>query len=139
MAEMSPGRVRLRDAMEERRLELGLAWADVEKRDGPTMATLRAIRRGDPTAVSPLTRARIAAALEWDRKYVDALLADTPPDGDVVPLPDPEDVYEQVILRSHIPADMKRTHIDWYRREGRAVLAAKGVVARRFDRAQAGG
>ena len=92
MAELSPGRERLKDAMDERRLELNLTWADVEKRGGPTMATIRAIRRGDPTAVSPLTRARLARALEWRRPYVDALLGDGP-------LPVPAESAEDAALR----------------------------------------
>ena len=68
---------------------------------------------------------------------------DLPPlDANVIPLPPPElvaeDVYEETILRSRMPADMKRTHLDWYRREGRAILAGKGIVARRLDRARTG-
>jgi hypothetical protein len=133
VAKMSPGRVRLRDAMDERRLELGLTWAGVEKRDGPTMATLRAIRRGDPTAVSPLTRVRIARALEWERSYVDALLND-----EALPPLVPEDVYEDTILHSVMPEAMKRDHIEWYRREGRKILAGKGITPRRLDRAHTG-
>jgi hypothetical protein len=75
---MSAGRARLAAAMNDRRLELNLRWADVSERGGPTGTTLRALRRGDPTEVAPLTRARLARALEWDRKYVDALLGDGP-------------------------------------------------------------
>ena len=92
MAEMSAGRARLAVAMNDRRLELNLRWADVSERGGPTGTTLRALRRGDPTEVAPLTRARIARALEWDRKYVDALLGDGP-------LPVPAESAEDAALR----------------------------------------
>jgi hypothetical protein len=74
------GHQRLADAMDERRLELGLRWTDVTARGGPSGEWIRSLRRGDVGEIRGLTRARIAKALGWPRSYVDELLGEEPGD-----------------------------------------------------------
>lgn len=134
MAQSREGLKRLAEAIDQWRDERGLErWEDVAALHGPSMATLRVIRSGTAGEITRLTRMRIARITGWSREYVDALLND-----EALPPLVPEDVYEETILRSVMPEDMKRTHIDWYRREGRELLAKKGIRARRLDQARYG-
>ena len=75
MPEIPEGHKRLAEAIDERRLELGLRWSDLTERGGPSGEWLRSLRRGDARDIRYLTRARIAKALGWQRSYVDGLLA----------------------------------------------------------------
>lgn len=64
---------RLSQAMDARRLDLGLSWKDVAAASTISEATLRAIRSGTnrPTA---LTARRIEDALQWRHGSIDVTL-----------------------------------------------------------------
>jgi hypothetical protein len=89
VADIKAGYARLAAAMDARRLELGLTWAEVAVRGGPSEGRIRVIRRGDEDNITDLTKAKIAKGLDWDRRYVDELL-----DG-VIAVRDP---FEEAIM-----------------------------------------
>jgi transcriptional regulator with XRE-family HTH domain len=67
---------RLNDAMNERRIDLGLKWTDVARRAGVSKETVLRFRSGPRT---PETTAKIERALGWPRGYLDAIAAGEPP------------------------------------------------------------
>jgi hypothetical protein len=67
-------RARLAALMNERRVDLGLRWADVAALGGISAETLRAVRR-DPGPLRDLTKAGIENGLQWQRGSVDRILA----------------------------------------------------------------
>jgi hypothetical protein len=64
---------RLSARMEERRRELGIRWGDVTARGGPSVETMRAIRRGDGRPIKELTLAAIARGLGLPSREVEDL------------------------------------------------------------------
>lgn len=77
MARMPKGqtqRERLAQHMDERRIDLGLRWADVADLAGLTPEGLRGVRRGDGE-LRGLTRRGIEDALQWSRGSVQTVLA----------------------------------------------------------------
>jgi hypothetical protein len=105
---------RLTAAMEDRRLELNLSWTDVSERGGPSVSRLGVIRRGATPNVSPLTRARIARALEWPRSYVDALLGDGPLDD----LGDLSEFEKSIFGDERLTDQQRRAIVEIYRSPG---------------------
>ena len=73
-------RERLDEAMNKRRLDLGITWRDVASRAGLSYEALRRLRTGDG-GIRDLTGAKISRALDWTPESVDAVLAG----GDPVP------------------------------------------------------
>ena len=73
-------RERLAALMNERRVDLGLRWADVAQVSEVSPETLRAIRRTD-APLRDLTKAGIEKGLRWERGSVDTILKG----GDPVP------------------------------------------------------
>lgn len=71
-------RKQLAEAMESRRVELGITWRAVAEVGGTTVETLRTVRAGsnEPT---PLTRRAIEKGLQWPKGRVAAFLAGSPP------------------------------------------------------------
>lgn len=67
-------RRRLASAIDDRRLELRLPWADVATRAGITRQTLRRVRR-ESSDITSLTKRGIEQALAWQRGSIDAVLA----------------------------------------------------------------
>lgn len=68
--------VKLAEAMNARRLELGLRWADVTARGGPSVEQMVLIRRGTVSNIRDLTLAAIARGFDWPLEYVQELAAD---------------------------------------------------------------
>lgn len=66
---------RLDQAMNVRRLQLGLTWDDLADKAGITSAGLRAIRSGKNRG-RELTRRKIDAALQWEAGTLDAIFED---------------------------------------------------------------
>lgn len=66
-------RDRLAQHLDERRLDLGMKWADVAANSGLTTETLRQVRSGS-SAIRPLTARAIELALGWTRGSVQAVL-----------------------------------------------------------------
>lgn len=64
---------RLDQAMEQRRLDLGMRWGDVATAASIAEVTLRAVRRGE-NQPSALTRRRIEDALRWEHGSIEAIL-----------------------------------------------------------------
>lgn len=54
---------RIENALDARRLELGMTWRAIWQRAGISVETLRQLRMGEP--VNALTDARVEAALAW--------------------------------------------------------------------------
>jgi len=77
-------RRRLAQLMDDRRIELDLAWEEVARRAGVAGLTLRRIRSGE-SALSRRTAAKIERALEWLPGSVEAILAGNGP----TPIPEP--------------------------------------------------
>ena len=65
--------VKLAEAMNARRLELGLRWADVTARGGPSVEQMVLIRRGTVSNIRDLTLAAIAKGLDWPLEHVQQL------------------------------------------------------------------
>lgn len=68
------GKSRLSKAMEQRRIELRMAWQDVAKAAGLSVAGVGAIRRGERDPL-PLTRGKLEDALQWQAGSIEAVLA----------------------------------------------------------------
>ncbi len=83
---MSDPHKRLDDAMNQRRLELGLQWRDLAAAAGVSYEALRAIRRGT-SRPADLTARRLEEALRWEPGSVRAALAGSTP---IAREPDPE-------------------------------------------------
>lgn len=79
--------------MEDRRVSLGLRWADVADLAGTTTETLRQARFGDGE-IRPLTRRGIEDALGWARGSVAAVLAGGQPTvtTEVAPIKNSSDI-----------------------------------------------
>jgi transcriptional regulator with XRE-family HTH domain len=75
---MSDPHKRLDDAMNERRLELGLQWRDLAAAAGVSYEALRAIRRGT-SRPADLTARRLEEALQWEPGGVREVLAGRSP------------------------------------------------------------
>lgn len=88
---MSDPHSRLDDAMNQRRLELGLQWRDLAAAAGISYEALRAIRRGT-SRPADLTAHKLDEALRWEPGGVRAALAGRTP---VVREPDPDSSPEQ--------------------------------------------
>lgn len=69
---------RLDEAMNERRIALGLQWKQIAQRAGLSEFHLRRIRRGQYEP-RELTRAELERALEWTTGSIDAVLAGAAP------------------------------------------------------------
>lgn len=67
------GKARLSQAMEQRRIELRMAWQDVAKAAGLSVAGIGAIRRGERDPL-PLTRRKLEDALQWEDGSIEAIL-----------------------------------------------------------------
>ncbi|MGW0599922.1 helix-turn-helix domain-containing protein [Streptomyces sp. NPDC002776] len=83
---MSDPHKRLDDAMNQRRLELGLQWRDLAAAAGISYEALRAIRRGT-SRPAELTARKLDEALQWEPGGVRAALAGRTP---AVREPDPD-------------------------------------------------
>ncbi|WP_309095292.1 helix-turn-helix transcriptional regulator [Streptomyces sp.] len=83
---MSDPHKRLDDAMNQRRLELGLQWRDLAAAAGISYEALRAIRRGT-SRPADLTARKLEEALRWEPGSVRAALAGRAP---AVREPDPD-------------------------------------------------
>lgn len=97
---------RLAMAMEQRRLELDLAWKDVAASAKISVATLGAIRRG-ASRPSALTKRRLEGALQWKHGSIATILSGgepTPADHRSTPEIN-RDIVDQVAT---ITADRKR-------------------------------
>lgn len=70
-------RKRLADAMDERRIELGLTWREVAQRGRISPETVRAARNGTSN-IPPLTAKALEEGLAWRRGTIEALLSDEP-------------------------------------------------------------
>lgn len=66
-------RRRLAELMDDRRIELDLAWEEVARRAGMTGMTLRRIRNGEGS-LPRRTAAKIDRALEWQPGSVEGIL-----------------------------------------------------------------
>lgn len=82
----------LDQAMEDRRLELGMTWKQVSTLSGVTVETLSALRKGrtNPHNASPLTRRGIERALRWATGGYDNALAGRKPTPLAVEVAHPE-------------------------------------------------
>lgn len=65
--------MKLAQDMEDRRVALGLRWADVANRAGMSTMGLRQVRQGT-SEIRALTRRAIEDALEWERGSVTEVL-----------------------------------------------------------------
>lgn len=83
---MSDPHKRLDDAMNQRRLELGLQWRDLASAAGISYEALRAIRRGT-SRPADLTARKLDEALQWEPGGVRAALAGRAPVA-IEPAPD---------------------------------------------------
>lgn len=68
-------RARLAEKMDERRLELRLAWREVAEAGGISYEVIRNLRGGRGTGIAPLTKAGIEQGLHWEAGSVDRILA----------------------------------------------------------------
>ena len=68
---------RLDQAMERRRLQLGLEWREVADRAGVSYETLRALRKSG--VASSLSKRRIEGALQWAPGSIDNVLINRDP------------------------------------------------------------
>jgi transcriptional regulator with XRE-family HTH domain len=66
---------RLGDAMDKRRVELGLTWEAVARRAGVSRTTLNEIRKGNVENTQLLTKRAVQRALEWEPNSIDHVLA----------------------------------------------------------------
>src|SRR4051812_2419692 len=73
MHKQSAPRERLAQYLGDRRVELGLRWADVAQRAGLSTETLRQIRQTN-SDIRPLSRKGLEDALEWGRGSIAAIL-----------------------------------------------------------------
>lgn len=80
----SAARQRLDDAMNDRRLELGMTWRQVARAGDISYEALRTARRGDAN-IPPMTQRSIERGLQWAAGSVRAVLDD----GDPTPLGPP--------------------------------------------------
>lgn len=71
----------LSEALDERRLELGMRWEDVARAGGISYETIRNVRNGRP--MRPLTKANLERALRLKRGSIDA--------GVLTPLDEPDE------------------------------------------------
>lgn len=106
MPSIEPRR-RLADLMDDRRIELDLAWEDVARRAGVTGMTLRRVRNNE-SAPPRRTAHKIDRALEWEPGSVEAILTG----GEPTPVPLTEEQQElmrtyRAYLRKHGPAEAK--------------------------------
>src|SRR3546814_14945765 len=71
----------LDEAMEQRRVELGMSWKDVAAEAGVSVETLTALRKGrtNPDNANPLTKRGVERALLWEAGGFDDALAGRPP------------------------------------------------------------
>jgi hypothetical protein len=119
--------------MEQRRRELGIRWGDVTARGGPSVETMRAIRRGDGRPIKELTLAAIARGLGLPAEEVEELAAADEAGWPAAPEgagahPDP---FEAAILAASAPADVKATLIREHRErieQEREQLAELGIT-----------
>lgn len=70
-------RKRLADAMDERRIELGLTWREVAQRGRISPETVRAARNGSSN-IPPLTAKALEEGLAWRRGTIEAILSGEP-------------------------------------------------------------
>jgi transcriptional regulator with XRE-family HTH domain len=64
----------LEDAMNDRRIELGVRWEEVARRGGLSVAQLRRFRKGIGPRTPDTTRA-VERALTWDSGHVASILS----------------------------------------------------------------
>ncbi|MFF4548654.1 helix-turn-helix domain-containing protein [Streptomyces sp. NPDC001406] len=118
---MAPNPHELLDqAMEDRRLELGMTWKEVSAQSGVTVETLSALRKGrtNPHNASPLTRRGIERALKWAPGGYGDALEGRKPKGLAEDVPHPEhappkagaaDEVEELVERfRRLPLDKQR-------------------------------
>jgi hypothetical protein len=113
--------VKLAEAMNARRLELGLRWADVTARGGPSVEQMVLIRRGTVSNIRDLTLAAIAKGLDWPLEHVLALAAEDAGEDA------PQDAFEQAIMGADLPDDEKAAAIRRHREQAREMLNELGI------------
>lgn len=113
-----PNRNRLSDAMEHRRIELRMAWQDVAKAAGLSVAGIGAIRRGERDPL-PLTRRKLEDALQWQPGSIEAVLTGGDPtplgNGDS-PEPDGDEVEQLRAEIAELREEIKRLSVRKRRR-----------------------
>jgi transcriptional regulator with XRE-family HTH domain len=105
MAIDDAARRRLDEAMDQRRLELGLEWREVAERAGITYETLRAARRGKGN-IPPRTRRAIERGLQWSPGSVAELLAGRSPTRDVAAITEGEVAQGHERILSATPQEL---------------------------------
>jgi hypothetical protein len=108
--------------MNDRRLELGLRWADVTARGGPSVEQMGAIRRGAAGEIRDLTLAALAKGLNWPLEHVRELAADEGGGQDVA-----RDAFEAAVLASALPQAEKAAAISRHRERMTRELAELGL------------
>ena len=73
--------------VDRRRVHLGIKWAEIRRRGGPTANKVRDMHKGVPLA-DEVTRVALCRALEWTDDSVDEILADREPKVRPQPLPE---------------------------------------------------
>lgn len=119
VADIDRYRQRLLDLMDQRRVELGRTWDEVNENGGPTYQTIRNIR-GEQATIRPLTKRGIEIGLAWERGSVDKILAG----GDPSPLVEqpeqrPEtidELVEQIDAMEEIPEARRQQIINEIRK-----------------------
>ncbi|MFD2421602.1 hypothetical protein [Amycolatopsis pigmentata] len=66
-------RAQLTEAMERRRVELGLTWRQIAAKSGLSIEALRSVRK-ERREITPPTRRALEIGLEWPRGHVTAIL-----------------------------------------------------------------
>lgn len=106
----TPDYQRLDRLMDARRLDLDMNWDDLALTAKISVATLRAIRRGE-TDPRPITKRRMESALRWAPGSIDAVLAG----GDPVPV---EKIKRSPVeMQRELAERIKRINADPERRD----------------------
>lgn len=94
---MDTARERLAQAMDGRRIELGMRWTGVARAMGMSVQNLARIRDGK-IAVTKEATAAIERALHWGTGSVEAVLADGSPTPLRVPTPTRQEQARSIVL-----------------------------------------
>lgn len=144
MAITQEQREHLDQAMNARRLDLGITWRDVAARAGLSYEALRRLRTGDG-GIRDLTAAKISRALEWTPGSVDAVLGGGDPtaaaareaaegSSAVTILRGALSAGEQFILDSDLSAEFAAELVRAWREHGLTELIAEYAERQRRTR-----